>query len=216
MKPILLPIFLLLLFSCQQHSEEAIQATKEVHLLDDIPAFTQDSLVQVVIEIPTGTHEKWEVNKNTGQLEWQKINADSSRVIDYLAYPANYGFVPQTLVAEETGGDGDPVDIFVLGPAVPRGSILEVRIIGMVRMLDSGEEDSKLIGIDTKSNILNVKSIEGLSTGYPGVLEILRLWLENYKGRGKVELGALLEMEYAVEYLKMAAENYQKELAEKT
>ena len=156
--------------------------------LHDIPAFTSDSLTNVVIEIPAGTSQKWEVSKETGQIEWEQVTPDSFRSIDYLAYPANYGFVPRTLLTEASGGDGDPVDVFVLGQSVARETIVSVRIVGIIHMLDGDESDSKLLAVDVSGSGFGVDSYEMLVNRYPGVVDIIRLWLLNYKGAGRVRL----------------------------
>ncbi|MBX2927423.1 MAG: inorganic diphosphatase [Saprospiraceae bacterium] len=122
---VLVTVCVVILFcSCGNTGRINITAINKPNYLHDISTFTPDSLVNVVIEIPAGTNQKWEVNKVSGQIEWEQIAPDSFRVIDYLAYPANYGFVPQTLLSEASGGDGDPLDVFVLGPAISRGTIV--------------------------------------------------------------------------------------------
>ena len=92
---------------------------------------------QAVIEIPKGSKVKYELDKETGLLRVDRILYSS------VIYPASYGFIPQTL-----GDDHDPLDVLVLmqEPVVPL-SILRVRPIGMMTMLDQGENDEKIICI---------------------------------------------------------------------
>jgi inorganic pyrophosphatase len=161
-------------------------------------------LLQVVIEIPAGTNEKWEVNKQTGQLEWQKISEDSMRVVDYLPYPANYGFVPRTHLPKEAGGDGDPVDVLVLGPSVARGTLLKVQLIGIIHMLDQGEGDAKLLAVVANEKILRVESLAELEERYPGILDILSTWLKNYKGKNSVTILGADDKDPALRYLEDA------------
>ncbi len=108
-----------------------------VHLVHGIDPVAGENTVRVVVEIPTGSTQKWEVEKPSGDLKWE-FEHGKPRAIQYLGYPGNYGMVPKTLLSEENGGDGDPLDVLVLGPAVPRGSIVEVKIIGLLKMLDKG------------------------------------------------------------------------------
>ncbi|MCH7396821.1 inorganic diphosphatase [Belliella sp. DSM 107340] len=201
-------VFPLLLLSCGVAEKTEHLDPDQINLLHGIAPFTSDSLVNMVIEIPAGTNQKWEVNKNSGHLEWQKITADSSRVVDYLSYPANYGFVPQTLLSEATGGDGDPVDVFVIGESIERGQIVTCRIIGMIDMMDSGESDGKLIAVPIPSHFEKLYTIEDLENYYPGVLDILKIWLSNYKGSGKVEVLSVENNLVANIYLKEAIEDY--------
>ncbi|TVQ94516.1 MAG: inorganic diphosphatase, partial [Bacteroidetes bacterium] len=114
----------LLLSACGNHNAEVIVTKIETHdFLRDIPVYAEDSLVNIVVEIPAGCNQKWEVNKQTGFLEWERISDDSLRVVRYLPYPANYGMIPRTWLPEAEGGDNDPLDVFLLGERVERGSI---------------------------------------------------------------------------------------------
>jgi len=92
---------------------------------------------QAVIEIPKGEKVKYELDKPTGLLRVDRVLYSS------VVYPANYGFIPQTL-----GDDDDPLDVLVLmqEPVVPL-SILRARPIGMMTMIDQGQADEKIICI---------------------------------------------------------------------
>ena len=103
-----------------------------------------------MIEIPAGTLEKWEYNKSTRDIELELINI-KPRIFSYLGYPANYGMIPKTLLPKKYGGDGDPLDVIVIGPAEPRGSIVKCKIIGVLYLIDNFEQDDKLIAISSKS-----------------------------------------------------------------
>ncbi len=156
-----------------------------MHLVRDVDLYNSAGELQAVIEIPAGTNEKWEVNKKTGKIERDSING-FPRTIDYLGYPANYGFVPQTLLSKESGGDGDPLDAIILGKVNPRGTVVSCKVIGILRLTDQGEQDDKLILVDLKSSIAKVETLEELETLYPNVLTIIRDWFLNYKGPGKM------------------------------
>lgn len=195
------------LLSCQV-SEKHENDNVSTNLLHGIAPRSSDSLVNVVIEIPAGTSQKWEVNKLSGQLEWEMISSDSMRIIDYLSYPANYGFVPQTLLSEEFGGDGDPVDVFVLGENIARGQVIQCKIIGLIDMMDSGEADGKLIAVPIHGPLQRVNTCEELKATYPGILEILQTWLANYKGNGKIEILSVKDEKVAIEYLQTSIRTY--------
>jgi inorganic pyrophosphatase len=180
-----------------------------VHFLHGYPTMVGDSLVNVVIEIPTGTLEKWEVNKENGHLELPEIDG-VRRVVDYLGYPGNYGMVPQSLQDAAVGGDGDPLDILILGPPLTRGSFVKCGVIGIIRMLDNGELDDKLIALPAKGYLENIRTMKNLEADYPGMIEILTIWFENYKGKGQVEIKSIGEKEEAFQVLQEAIAAYQK------
>lgn len=177
------------------------------HLVSDIPTVNQDSTVNVVVEIPAGTREKWEVEKETGQLVWEMKNG-SHRVVRYLGYPGNYGMVPRTLLSETEGGDGDPLDVIVLGSSVPRGSILAVRIIGCLKLLDGGETDDKLVAV-MPGDVLDVgTSLPEFEEAFPGVLSIVETWFVHYKGKGQMESGGFEDRDYAWHQIDYATDAY--------
>jgi inorganic pyrophosphatase len=93
--------------------------------------------VNVIIEIPRGSENKYEVDKETGFLRLDRPLFSS------IHYPGDYGYIPNTL-----WDDGDPIDILVLTnhPVYPL-TLAEVKIIGMIDMIDGKESDTKLIGV---------------------------------------------------------------------
>jgi inorganic pyrophosphatase len=92
-----------------------------------------------VIEIPLGSSVKYELDKESGMIRMDRV------LYSAVYYPANYGFIPQTL-----GADNDPLDVLVLcQESVVPLTIVPARAIGMMTMIDSGEEDHKIIAIAT-------------------------------------------------------------------
>jgi len=150
--------------------------------LRDFPARTAEGLVHAVIEIPAGCCEKWEV-KSDGVLRWD-MKDGKPRHVKYLGYPCNYGMVPRTCLGTELGGDGDPLDVLVLGQALPRGTVLGVRVLGTIRLVDDGEKDDKLVAVPADSPLARAGSVGELEELFPGIETILRTWFENYKSKG--------------------------------
>ena len=149
-------------------------------------SINDDGSVNALIEIPAGTLEKWEYNKSTRKIELELIN-NKPRTINYLGYPANYGMIPKTLLPKNNGGDGDPLDVIVIGPSETKGTIVKCKIIGVLQLIDNSEQDDKLIAISYKSNLDNVNDISELNVNYNGILEILEIWFTNYKESGQIE-----------------------------
>jgi len=174
-----------------------------VDLLRSIAPRDSSGLVHVVIEIPAGTNAKWEVSKETGRLVWEQRDG-RPRVVAFLPYPGNYGFVPRTLLPKELGGDGDPLDVLVLGPAVPRGTVLAVRLLGVLAMQDGGETDGKLIAIPPDGPFGDLSSLADLRTQFPGALDVVAGWFAHYKGGGVVSLGEYSERAVADSILRTA------------
>jgi len=132
------------------------------------------------IEIPAGTKQKWEFNDETGEME-KDYKDGKERIIQFLPYPGNYGFIPETLA-----GDGDPIDVIDLDESEERGELKEVRIIGALNFEDKKEEDIKFIAVSPNGTFGHIQSIEQLLLEKPAVLEILKSWFLNYKKPGKM------------------------------
>jgi inorganic pyrophosphatase len=90
-----------------------------------------------VIEIPMGSSVKYELDKETGLLRLDRI------LYSAVYYPANYGFIPQTLAE-----DDDPLDVLVLcqEPVAPL-TLVNARAIGLMTMIDSGKKDHKILAV---------------------------------------------------------------------
>ena len=169
----------------------------------DCRPISADGHVNAIIEVPAGTSQKWELNKLSGEIEQEFID-DKARVINYIGYPGNYGMIPQTLLPKEKGGDGDPLDILVLGPPEDRGSIVKCKVIGVLFLLDQGAQDDKLIAISDNSPLFHINEIADLTTNYIGVSEIIKLWFTNYKGLNKMKSNGFGNKQVAEEILQVA------------
>ncbi|MFT4660250.1 MAG: inorganic pyrophosphatase [Patiriisocius sp.] len=190
----------------QEYIESDI-ISNEVNLLSDVVPINKEGVINAIIEIPAGTMDKWELDKNTGEIVWEKVN-NVPRVVNYIGYPGNYGLIPQTLLSKENGGDGDPLDVLVLGPAVKRGTIASCKIIGVLHLKDNGEKDDKLIAVSYDSPFYRLRSMEELNSQYKGVSNIVKTWFSNYKGPGKTKVSGYGTKEQARKILKMAMEEY--------
>jgi len=171
--------------------------TRDSHVIDScdylrsIPARANGAAVNVVIEIPAGTNAKWETNKKTGHLEWPANEHGVRREVNYLPYPANYGMIPQTWLPADEGGDNDPLDVFLLGAAQQRGAVVQARIVGVIRIKDRNEQDDKLIAVPLQPAFENIATLDDLEQHLPGVVDILVVWLENYKGPQAIQIDSV-------------------------
>ncbi len=107
------------------------------HHVKSRPENAPNDIVNGVIEIPKGVRGKYELDKESGLLRLDRVLYSS------VYYPHNYGFIPQTFC-----DDKDPLDILILSQieVVPL-CIVPAKIIGVMRMLDNGEADDKLIAV---------------------------------------------------------------------
>lgn len=107
-----------------------------MNLIKEVPPGTKDE-INVIIEIPKGCKNKYEIDKETGLIALDRVAHTTQDM------PFDYGFVPQTLWE-----DGDPLDVIVLTTyPLNSGILARVRPVGMMDMIDSGEGDVKIIAV---------------------------------------------------------------------
>ena len=133
----------------------------------------------VLIEIPKGSRNKYEYD-----FEFKKIRYDRM-LFSSMMYPADYGFIPETLAL-----DGDPLDVLVLvtEPTFP-GCVMEVKPIGVFHMADDKGQDEKIICVPVSDPIWN--RLENLSDINPHLLKEIEHFFQVYKDleNKKVDVG---------------------------
>ncbi|MCW5899154.1 MAG: inorganic diphosphatase [Flavobacteriales bacterium] len=172
---------------CVHHEED--KESVEMRTPETLVAEPAPGPLNAVIEIPAGTVEKREYDPATGTFPISHRNG-KPRLIRFLPYPANYGFIPGTLMDADDGGDGDALDVFVLCGAVPAGTVLGVVPIGIIELLDAGERDDKLLALPADPSLRTIDAGD-LDQLPEGVQEILVTWLLNYDPEDGAELLAV-------------------------
>lgn len=154
---------------------------KSCQSLADVPTFSNNNSINVAIEIPAGTNAKVEYNKELKKLKVDQRDG-KDRIIEYLPYPGNYGFIPSTYSDPSKGGDGDPLDALVISSSLLSGSVVETIPIGVLKLLDNSEQDYKVICIPSEEKLQTVSAstFTEFSEKYPDALKIIELWFSNY------------------------------------
>ncbi len=126
-------------------------------------------IVNGIIEIPKHTRAKYELDKESGLLKLDRVLYSS------VYYPANYGFIPQTYC-----DDHDPLDILILSQItiVPM-CIVSAKVIGVMRMMDGGEHDDKIIAV--AENDMSVNHYNDISELPEHFINEMRNFFEDYK-----------------------------------
>jgi inorganic pyrophosphatase len=156
----------------------------DANFLTDYDPLNLDGTINVVVEIAAGTTAKYETDKSTGMIVLEQKNG-KPRFVQYLTYPCNYGLIPRSILPKSKGGDGDPLDVILLGPAMPTGSVVKGRAIGVLALVDGGEVDDKIVAVMQSGPFAKVGSIDDLNRKFPGVTTILQTWFTSYKGYDK-------------------------------
>jgi inorganic pyrophosphatase len=152
----------------------------------------------VIIEIPFGSSVKYELDKQSGLIKLDRV------LYSAVYYPANYGFIPQTLAE-----DDDPIDVLVLcqETVVPL-TLMHARAIGLMTMIDGGKKDHKIIAVATQDPEFN--SYREAAEMPTHRLAMLRRFFQDYKFlEGKqVEVDEILSATHAYPVIEDALARY--------
>lgn len=160
-------------------------------------------IVTSVIEIPEGSRTKYEVDKASGLIKMDRV------LFSAYHYPANYGFMPQTL-----GEDGDPLDVLVLShDSLQPLTLVDAKIIGVMHMIDQGEGDDKLIAV--ANDDCTVNGYNEISELPSHILETIQNFFESYKTLEKkeVEVSGYASKEVAISIIEKAIVAYKEKYA---
>ncbi len=172
----------------------------DVPLGDDAP-----NEINVIIEIPRGSANKYEVDKETGLIKLDRANYSSA------TFPFDYGFAPQTLWE-----DNDPLDVIVLSTfALHPGILVAVRPVAVIDMVDSGESDYKIIAVPVEDKRWDdVQDIGDLNKHN---LKEFQHYFETYKAlKGKpapVEIKGIYDKSKALEAVKKSIDLYKQKFS---
>lgn len=180
-----------------------------LNLLHVLPPFAdkQNNIINTIVEVSAGSINKYELITESGQLKLDRVGYSS------LAYPFTYGAIPATW-----DEDNDPLDVEIVNitePLVP-GSLVEARVIGVMKFIDGGEVDDKIIAVlaaDKRSD--HIKSYTDLGEYWE---KETRYYWENYKALKKPGTGVVETFHGPEEAMKIIHESsarYQKDYAPK-
>tara|TARA_R110002020_G_scaffold347796_3_gene561466 strand:- start:714 stop:1265 length:552 start_codon:yes stop_codon:yes gene_type:complete len=138
--------------------------------LYDVPIHKNSpTIINTIVEIPKGTNAKYEYHPAYEIFRLDRCLSSA------MAYPANYGFIPQTKAE-----DNDPLDIIIYNNIpIDRGTLVECKVVGMLDMVDEGLNDHKIIGIPLyHSRVNDFNSYEDLDEMF---LKITENFFKHYK-----------------------------------
>lgn len=161
-------------------------------------------MFNAIIEISKGSQNKYEYDEKLDLIKLDRV------LYSPFFYPLDYGFIPETRSA-----DGDHLDVMVIGsmPLVT-GTLVECRPIGLLKMIDDGDEDFKVIAVQAKNPRMDwLTDLPHLETGYGHMLKEIKHFFEHMKDlQGKkVEVQGYENSENAKKAILEAHETFKRE-----
>ncbi|EPP1573019.1 inorganic diphosphatase [Campylobacter lari] len=157
--------------------------------------------LNAVIEIPYGSNIKYELDKESGAIMVDRV------MYSAMFYPANYGFIPNTLA-----DDGDPIDVLVLNEyPIQAGAVIPCRLIGVLLMEDESGMDEKLLAVPTSKIDPKYDNIKTLDDLPKASLDKIKNFFETYKilePNKWVKVKEFAGIEKASEILENSIKNY--------
>lgn len=171
-----------------------------MNLWHDVPlGDTAPGEINVLIEVPKGSSNKYEIDKKTGLIKLDRANYSAA------AFPFDYGFAPQTLWE-----DDDALDVVVLATfPIPTGILVTVRPVALMEMTDTGESDFKVLAVPVKDK--RWEDVQDLGDINQHTLKEIQHFFETYKQlKGdEVRVHGFKGKEEALEAIKKSVALYQ-------
>ena len=142
-----------------------------------LPTYTGNEQWQAVIETPAGSNHRLIYNQEQKAFVNDKM-AGQDRVVQFLPYPANLGFIPST----EINSDGKGLEILVLSERLETGTVAEVLPVGLMQLETDGELQHLVVAVPARPSERQIKATNyrALSVEYPAVKKILEEWFANH------------------------------------
>lgn len=171
-------------------SRKTKMALHNLGIGDDAP-----NIINTIIEIPRGSGHKIEFDHKQGVFVLDREQPNS------LRYPVNYADIPGTL-----GGDGDPLDAVVIcEDPLPMGVVVEARVVGLMSMIDDGDEDHKIVCVPAKDkNMQHIKDIEDVPQHWKDRTQHFFERYKDLKSNELVEINGWSNKEAAYKVIKAA------------
>lgn len=157
--------------------------------LEDLPTFTTAKQVQAVIETPAGAGFQNKFNPETGQFE-KVQEAGQDKVIRFLPWPVNVGFIPSTRAPKATAGKTEPLRVLIVAGSREPGTVTEIMPLGVLILEVAGEISYQVVATPAKPSerLITATSFEAFSTENGAAKKILETWFLKAEPARQVKL----------------------------
>ena len=135
-----------------------------------------DSSIYAIIEIPSGSNEMLNFSTKSGKIE--KPESKQDKVLNFLPFPGNFGFVPKTKREDQ------PIDIIVLSKTIESGELVNTFPIGAIKLKTGSKERFIVVAVPVEEEMRTIKALnfQDFFTTYDPAKFILEQWFLNYQG----------------------------------
>ncbi|QCR25205.1 inorganic pyrophosphatase [Pontibacter sp. SGAir0037] len=148
----------------------------------NLPTYTPTKQLQAVIETPAGSAHKLIYSQENKDFVADK-EAGRDRVISFLPFPANFGFIPST----QTNSTGKGIEIVVISERAEPGTVMEVIPVGVLQLETAGDLEHIIIAIPARPSeqLITTSDYTSFSRQYPAIKEILQQWFMHHNATAK-------------------------------
>ncbi|MBK0401684.1 inorganic diphosphatase [Adhaeribacter sp. BT258] len=165
---------------------------------EDLPAFSESKQVQVVIETPAGSAREYAFSSKTNEFAVVQ-EAGQDKIIRFLPYPANAGFIPSTRTP-----DNKPLFALVLSESQETGTVTEVMPVGVLLLESAGELEYQIVTVPAKPSerLLEATDSEEFIRKYPAAKKMLETWFLNSEPQNNVRIMGWKDDKFADELIR--------------
>ena len=168
--------------------------------LSNLPAYTENKQLQAIIDTPAGAGYQNKYSPET--KEFLKVQeAGQEKVIRFLPYPVNVGFIPSTGQPKASGSKGSPLPVLIIAGSQEPGTVTEIMPLGVLVLEVAGEINYQVIATPAKPSerLISATSYEEFDRDNKPVKKILETWFVNYDPTKEIRIMAWKDERFAEE-----------------
>lgn len=167
-----------------------------------LPIYSKSGQLQAVIAVPAGSGHEMEYDQESRSFV-PRLQAGSARVVDFLPYPGNFGFIPSTFVEAGDTGEGHALEVLVIAESVPTGTVMEVTPVAALVLDQAGQIDHKIIAVPAKPSeqIITATDYASFTQEYPAAKDIIQKWFVHHNPQQEARFMSWKDEKFAEEQI---------------
>jgi inorganic pyrophosphatase len=173
-----------------------------------LPLYSQDHMIQAVVEAPAGTDYPVNYNLDTDRFEVE-LEKDTLGNLETIPNPCNIGFIPSTLVSEGNQHDNEAIEVLILAEPLETGDVIEIQPVGMVTIRINEQPGHLIVAVpcDKEYQTINAGNLAELNSKYPEIFTILGDWIRSSDPEHTAQVVSWQDEMMAVKFIETWAVN---------